>query len=124
VRGCELKSLGDEAEGSASGKTQRPHAVGAPDPRHPAGILEEAHQAFEGVAAIERGGEPPVPVAAPAQDRPEAVQLAEAPGPAPFAAVGPVELELLCGAREYAASHLIVQRFGWSPWRDPLTESA
>ena len=98
VGGCKLERLGDEAEGLAPGHPEGPHAVRPPDPGHAAGVLEEAHQALEGVGPVHRRGEPPVAVAAPAQDRPEAVQLAQSPGPAPFAAVGPVELELLaCG---------------------------
>src|SRR5213078_4297762 len=99
VGGRELQGFGDEAEGLASGHPEGPHAVGPPDPGHAADVLEEAHQALEGVGPVHRRGEPPVAVAAPAQDRPEAVQLPKAPGPAPGTAVGPVELELLaCGS--------------------------
>src|SRR5437762_10768827 len=78
VGGCKLERLGDEAEGLAPGHPEGPHAVRPPDPRHAAGVLEEAHQALEGVGPVHRRGEPPVAVAAPAQDRPEAVQLPKA----------------------------------------------
>jgi len=93
----ELIGLGDEAVRLAPGDPERPHAVGTADAGHAPGVLEEADQPLEGVAAVHRRGEEPAPVAAPAQDGPEAVQRPESPGGSEVAAVGPVELKFLAG---------------------------
>src|SRR2546421_7335764 len=89
VRRGEGQCFGAEAEPPGPGHPEGSHAVGAPDPGHAAGILEEAYQAFEGVAAIKRGGEPPVAVAGPAQGRPPREQLPPPPRPGPTPAARP-----------------------------------
>src|SRR5206468_7735095 len=87
----ELQRRGVQAEALPLGAAQTAHAVGAGQLGHAAQGLEVPDQALEGVLAVDRGGEPPVEVAAPARHRPEAPQLvAQAPVPGPLAAVRPV----------------------------------
>ncbi len=87
-------------EAAATELAELPHPIRPPDRRDPVEVVEPASQALQRVGLVDRRGEPPAFAAAPAQHRPEAMQLmVPAPAAGPPVAVRPVELELLTRRR-------------------------
>jgi hypothetical protein len=68
-----------QAKGASRDPSQRAHAIDLHRHRDAATILEEAHQALEGVGPVAGVGEPPEAVSAPRQDRPKHCSSSEIP---------------------------------------------